>query len=299
MKKLLIALFALCLSTQAHAVSATGGTVTNYTLNGISYRAHVFTMAGTNSLMLTTGGDVECLIVGGGGGSGGIEGSYAAGAGGAGGFIRTNLNLSTTGSYAVVVGAGGSGGPAGSNPNYGSNGSNSSFTNLIALGGGGGGGAYSGVGSTGRDGGSGGGGGPSVSGGNGTTGQGANGGSGFGYGGGASGTGQSGRQSDISGTNIWYASGGSNPFNSTAPDGGGGRGDAVENANLATDGKPNTGGGGGARWGGNLNGKSGGSGIVIVRYVTGGEATVAAWYEWQPNLCFQANAAIKDGESSQ
>jgi hypothetical protein len=31
---------------------------------------------------------------------------------------------------------------------------------------------------------------------------------------------------------------------------------------------------------------------VIVRYVTGGGA-VAAWYQWQPNLCFQENAAIQ------
>jgi hypothetical protein len=44
---------------------------------------------------------------------------------------------------------------------------------------------------------------------------------------------------------------------------------------------------------------NGGSGIVIVRYVAGGAATVAAWYQWQPNLCFQENLAIKDGESAQ
>jgi len=40
------ALFAglfILLTQQAYGVGATGGTVTNYTLNGVSYAAHIFT----------------------------------------------------------------------------------------------------------------------------------------------------------------------------------------------------------------------------------------------------------------
>jgi hypothetical protein len=54
-------------------VSATGGNVTNYTLDGISYRAHIFTNSGT--FTVTAGGSVDYLVVGGGGGGGGRKGA--------------------------------------------------------------------------------------------------------------------------------------------------------------------------------------------------------------------------------
>jgi hypothetical protein len=42
---------------------ATGGTVANYTVNGVNCTAHIFTNSGT--LTVTTGGNVEVLVVGG------------------------------------------------------------------------------------------------------------------------------------------------------------------------------------------------------------------------------------------
>jgi hypothetical protein len=49
---------------RAHASSATGGTVTNYTVGGTNYQAHIF--AGSGTLMVTSGGQMEYLIVAGG-----------------------------------------------------------------------------------------------------------------------------------------------------------------------------------------------------------------------------------------
>ena len=50
---------ALCGLTaqQASATSATGGTVTNYTLGGTNWTAHIFT-SGTNTLTVTEAGTV-------------------------------------------------------------------------------------------------------------------------------------------------------------------------------------------------------------------------------------------------
>ena len=62
-------------------VSATGGNVTNYTIGGISYRAHIFTNSGT--LTVTAGGSVEYLIVGGGACAPGST-DYRVGGGGGG-----------------------------------------------------------------------------------------------------------------------------------------------------------------------------------------------------------------------
>ena len=62
-------------------VAATGGTVTDITDGGVSYRVHTFTSSG--SFVVTAGGSVQYLVIGAGGGSGG-EYSGAGGAGGAG-----------------------------------------------------------------------------------------------------------------------------------------------------------------------------------------------------------------------
>ena len=248
--------------------SGTGGTVTNYTdSNGVNWNAHIFTNSGT--FTMTTGGYVGVLVVAGGGGSAGINGTGAGGAGGAGGMITTNLYIPASGVFTVSVGAGGGGGPAGT---AGTNGANSAFSNsfnsFVAIGGGGGGPMNFGIGSAGNSGGSGGGGSSAQAGGSGVAGQGSAGGANYGYGGGASGTGQPGRVSNIVGSNVTYASGGDNAFDATIYPGGGGRGDLTVDSGLATAGLPNTGGGGGARWGTTVAGKSGGSGIVIVRYPT-------------------------------
>ncbi len=267
---------------------ATGGTVKNYTVNGVNCTAHIFTNSG--KLTVTAGGTVEVLVVGGGGGGGGGDnGSGAGGGGGAGGLRYTNLAV-TPGSYAVTVGAGGAGGVA--NGNNASAGSNSAFGALIALGGGrgdrtvatsaGGSGAggfgrgmaggsatqpgsasggygHAGGNSASNPGGGGGGGGAGSVGSSGGAADGGNGGSGF--------------ATFLSGSSMTYAGGGGGGCQSglmygTATAGGGDGGAYRANGTHATS---NTGGGGG---GGGVHGGSGGnggSGIVIVWYVTGGK----------------------------
>jgi hypothetical protein len=71
---------------------------------------------------------------------------------------------------------------------------------------------------------------------------------------------------NFTGSNVYYAGGGARPFQASRPLGGGGFGDSTAGGGQSTNGEANTGGGGGARWGSNVVGRSGGSGIVIVRY---------------------------------
>lgn len=296
MKKIL-SIFALLLGLglgNALAVSATGGTVTNYTLGGTNWTAHIFTNSGT--FTVSSGGEVEYLVVGGGGSGGGGQWS-SGGGGGAGGLLAgaTNVNSSD---YAIVVGTahsnstalgltayrGGNGGTVwntdtaetgasgggGSGPNR-----QGATTNVFGQGNRGGYGAVSGT----YDGG-GGGGGASDAGGN------SAGGSNTGGKGGA------GSSNAISGVLTGYAGGGNgggiDPVGARYGGGTGGPNTAGGNATA------NTGGGGG----GGLTGGNGGSGIVIVRYVAGGVVTVP-WRMWQENLLFQENQAIGSGESPQ
>jgi hypothetical protein len=260
------------------SAKATGGTITYDISNG--YVVHTFTSSGT--FTPTSGSlNVEYLVVAGGGGGGYQQG----GGGGAGGF-RTATGYSATGATTVTVGAGG---------NAGSNGSNSVFGSITSNGGGSGGpvaGAGGGFGKPGNSGGSGGGGGMvynsanTSSGGAGNTpstspSQGNNGGTAtngniindavyYGCGGGGAGaagadrfrgdstggSGGIGAISSISGKATYYAGGGGASNAGTGGLGGGG--------NANNPGTPNTGGGGGAENGGN---GSGGSGIVIIRYL--------------------------------
>jgi len=223
---------------------------------------------------------VEYLVVAGGGGGGG---GYYGGGGGAGGLRTGTLSVTPAQSYTVTIGAGGAG--TGSANTSGSDGSASVFSSITSAGGGGGGGS----GLTGRNGGSGGGGGgnATTSGGSASpAGQGTAGGAGIasrsgGGGGGAGavgnagdnggrkgGVGGAGLQSNITGTNTYYAGGGGggsyNQPGGTGGAGGGGTGDFL---NPGGSGTANTGGGGGgASVGGNPSG-AGGSGIVVVRYL--------------------------------
>jgi hypothetical protein len=301
MKKILIIFLLMLACQQAHADSATGGTVTNYTdAGGTNWYAHIFTNSGTftPSQNLT----VEYLVIGGGGAGGGS--AWGGGGGGAGGYrcsvggeksgrnsnAETVTNLTSGVGIDVGVGIGGTGAyNVAGNP-----GSNSWFGEIIALGGGGGGGG----GTFGSGGGASYGGAGAGPAGTGTVGQGCAGGptydSGV-YGGGggggaltngnvaANGSGGDGLASSITGTSVARSGGGKGGGN-----GGGGAGSGASNAG---------GGGNGKAYAAGLAGKTG---IVIVRYVAGGTpAAVAAWYEWQPNLCFQPNQAILDGESAQ
>jgi autotransporter-associated beta strand protein len=275
-------------------VAATGGTVVDYTQNGVTYRVHTFTSSGT--LNVTSGSTVDVLVVAG----GGAGGTYGGG-GGAGGVIKQSTTI-TTGNKTVTVGNGG----IGVTSNNGTDGGGSSF-NGLAAGGGGGGGRYDLQGRVGVNattvGGSAGGSGRGTSysaasagtpaGNNSTTfskasgavlyfasgyssGSGGGGAGAVGYDGnedrfvhtGTAAEGGIGITSDITGSSQYYGGGGGGTWQegSDRPDGGlggGGKG-ATTSDNSQSSGTANTGGGGGGGWGG--IGGNGGSGIVIVRY---------------------------------
>ena len=105
-----------------YAVTATGGTITTYTADGITYNVHTFT--GSDTFHVTAGGDVRCLVVGGGGGGGGASSTGQTGAGGGGG--ATGVSGGTGGS-----GGGGSGSTYGTGASgttgQGNNGGNSYY----------------------------------------------------------------------------------------------------------------------------------------------------------------------------
>ena len=88
-------------------IQASGGTVSEITENGVTYRVHDFSAAGSGDFTVTdTGsqGRIDYLFVGGGGGGGGCHG----GGGGGGGVVLGSM-LVETGIYPVVVGSGGAG----------------------------------------------------------------------------------------------------------------------------------------------------------------------------------------------
>ena len=214
----------------------------------------------------------------GGGGAGGYRTSAGPSGGGAAAEPALTINVGT--SYTVTVGAGGPGstypGPAG----QGFRGSNSVFHTISSFGGGGGGGDDNP--DAGQPGGSGGGGGIDGLGAAGTPNQGYAGGNGNrnpqltgGGGGGAGGIGIAGVPgnggdggpgvaSSITGTPVIRGGGGGGgSTNGTGVGGAGGGGNGSTNAVVGTEGSPNTGGGGGGSISG---GRSGCSGVVIIRY---------------------------------
>jgi prepilin-type N-terminal cleavage/methylation domain-containing protein len=241
----------------AASISATGA----YTLS-TDGRYNIYKFTGNGTITTTVPGTAEVLVVGGGGG-----GSGGGGGGGGGGYLNIQ-NYALSGTVNIIVGNGGirdNGNPGG----------DSILGIYTAKGGGrGGGGANA---NTGGIGGSGGGGGSSNSvttiGGNATSGQGNNGGGNAGYiastypgggGGGAGGSGGNAVNATTGGTgglgissNIVFR--GNNVSYSN-----GGKGGNDQNGGAIT-GLANTGdGGGGDGW----NGAAGGSGIVVVRYLT-------------------------------
>lgn len=240
---------------------ASGGTVTEFVgdgcngMAGKSYRVHTFSTVGQNTLTVSSPLSIEYLVIGGGGGSGGLGG------GGGGGFREGALFLKEA-NYTISVGTGG--------VDY-QNGQSTEALGIIAFGGGAGGGA------SGLNGASGGGSYTSpgalgntpptlpIGGYNGGTG-GSNGGIPFGGSGGGAGgaggnsvwgtpgaTGGPGRQSAISGTLLWYAGGG------------GAKGHTTTSTNQSANGP----GGGIGNFGGGANGflRTGGKGVVIIRYI--------------------------------
>jgi hypothetical protein len=265
------------------AAKATGGAI----YSDEDYYYHVFASTGvfTPSTSLTA----DVLVVAGGGGNVGRFG----GGGGAGGLVYSASQSLTATSYTCTVGAGGSGGANGTNSNV----TGGALSLTAAVGGG-----YGGnIGTVGVSGGSGGGGGgySNNTAGGATSGQGNPGGAGanllrMGGGGGgagaagtaaatnagnggngsltysswgiATGTGQ-----NVSGTYYYAGGGGGGSYQSAgegvAGSGGyGGGGAGNTGSSSGTNGTANTGGGaGGSGEGANVS--SGGSGIIVVRYL--------------------------------
>jgi len=269
--------YVICTNNQASTTSTVSAGIT---VNAIP-------QAAANS------GSVDYLVVGGGGG-GGFDGA----GGGGGGQVKTGTLSLASGSYAVTIGNGGANATSfGAQAGNGGSTTLSFPTPIVSIGGGGGGSK----GANGATGGNGGGGGHSnyagaagaaggFAGGN-ANGDGGGGGGGAGT---AGATGSAGRNggdgvlSSISGSATYYGGGGGGgTYGSSGTAlgglGGGGRG-GVGFSPLAVVGTPNTGGGGGGAGEAQSNpGRSGGSGVVIVRYLgspsgTGGTITQSGGY---------------------
>lgn len=259
--------------TPVIAPFATGGNVTN---DG-TYWIHTFLASGTFTPLKTLSCDY--LVVAGGGATPSASNSGGGGAGagglrstvtatGGGGSLETALSL-TAANYTVTVGAGGA---------INSNGSNSVFSTITSTGGGKG----SAGATAAATGGSGGGGSDTTqTQGSGTANQGYAGGIGNGNGGGGGGgagavgtviatdNAGAGIQVAITGSSLWYAAGGQGGGNNAAAakNGIGGIAEYPLNSGTNTAGTANTGSGAGGAWNsGSYTGKTGGSGIVIVRY---------------------------------
>lgn len=241
---------------------------------------------------------ISIMVIAGGGAGGNVSGAAGGGGGGSGGYYYNASYSLGIGSYTVTVGTGGVTGGSGA---QGGNGNNSIFNDITMTGGGGGGGSAI---RTGKNGSSGGGGAGwptgTSSGGTGIVGQGNNGGGGAnsdsregGGGGGQSsaggsgggdygGDGGTGATNSISGVSTTYAGGGGGSTTAQVRCGdnayGGGTASATTTGSPGVNGK-GAGGGGGVNAGG-----SGGSGIVIISYVTstitatGGTITTSGIY---------------------
>ena len=148
-------------SPKPKPIIATGGTITEYTEDGVKYRVHTFTGVGKTPFNVTSvgnmGGTVDYLIVGGGGGGGlSVDGTRSGGGGGAGGLLQGEYSVAVQ-NYTVTVGAGGDGslGNGGLGGEVGSmrSGQPSSAFGQTASGGGGGGNGGAGTGANGGSGG--------------------------------------------------------------------------------------------------------------------------------------------------
>ena len=257
-----------------------------------SSKVHTFLLADTGtSFTPSASGTVEYLVIGGGGGGG----AYIGGGGGAGGYRTATGFPVTAQAYTITVGAQGNGGVTTST--QGTNGGLSTFSSITSTGGGAGGYWTGAAWTVGNAGGSGGGGGkPNLAGGAGTGGQGSNGGSGGGDGGTSAGgggggssavgvngvandmgNGGAGTDSSITGVAVTRAGGGAGGGhnfvgNGVGGTGGGGTGKSTTDAVVGVAGTTNTGSGGGGG-GVGYNGGAGGSGIVIIKYSSGVNAT--------------------------
>jgi len=281
-------------STSATIVGLTQGSSYTFKVKATNANGTSADSTATNSVTVPTFFNTEYLVIAGGGGGGGDNNGYVCGAGGAGGYLTSTLATKLSTNYTVTVGAGGAGGPA---ANKGGIGSDSVFSSVTSKGGGGGGRSN---GQAGDAGGSGGGSGGyfNTAGGLGTVGQGNNGGrdgngtNGGGGGGGAGavggnapatqnygGNGGNGLASSITGSSVTRAGGGGASGNNSPTGGTGGGGNGSTTSVAPQSGTTNLGGGGGGGWSYQNSGEggAGGSGIVILRYLTAdGTITIGA-----------------------
>lgn len=267
------------LSTIGTYAATSGGTITTVGAN----RVHSFTTTGTTSITFLVPVTAQVLVVAGGGGGGGTGTTNQTGGGGGAGEFYTSASYSiAAGTYTVTVGAGGSGGvgsTTGASGGTPTNGGDSIFGTINCNGGGRGG--SSGVVDNGSSGGSGGGASRAATGGASVktaAGLGNAGGSSAGVNGatagGGGGGGAAGAGADAAGGNATRAAGGAGTTNSirtgsavTYAEGGAGgsRGGVADGSNGTT----NRGdGGGGGDGNAATNGGAGGSGIVVISYVS-------------------------------
>lgn len=278
-------------------ITATGGTITT---SG-SYTIHTFNSTATWTVTAISNGaingTVDVLVVGGGGGGGGNANTgFGAGGGGAGGVVvASGLIVGNGQVWTATVGAAGAAGASGGNT-VGGTGGNSTFMNITGFGGGGGGVNASTAATSGGSGG-----GSAFGGAVGATTQTNNGGgtgSGFagglgaaggagaragGGGGGAGAVGAAGTSSaagnggvgisnSYSGSAVFYGGGGgggTDAAGDTPGTGGNGGGGNGSNTGAGNAGTANTGGGGGGSFNNaSLAGGAGGTGVIIVRYLT-------------------------------
>jgi hypothetical protein len=275
---------------KTYTIAIGSGLVGTTSLVGTNKVTRLTSGTGNVSFAFARSLSVQYLVVAGGGGAGEDD----AGGGGAGG-VRSTVDQTGGGgsleqpilvdpdvNYTVTIGAGGAGATV--NTAKGVNGTNSTFFSITSIGGGGGGGRGT-VQSTdaagiGGSGGGGAGRGTFLTGGTGTAGQGFGGATStiVGYGGGGGGAGGAGGIGAIgqSGVGITTSITGAPVSLGGGGGGGGGPAGAVytnsfgggagrQTGSTHTAGTANTGGGGGAT-GDPVDGKAGGSGVVILRY---------------------------------
>ena len=256
-------------------VVAVGGDVALVTIDDVDYMLHTFEDGNTDDLVVLQGGDIDYLVVGG-GGAGGNAPSSNRGSGGSGGEVKTGSATLGAGTFPVVVGAGGLLMPEGSRAE---DGEVSTFNGVTA---GAGRGGYPSQGLTNTN----------------TW--------GYGKGGGGwvstAGSGGAGIYSTITGTNTRYGGGGGGCGETQAGNGGsggGGKGSlgATDTAIAGEDGKG--GGGGGGKVGFS---KPGGAGIVIVRYrltppsEVPGDGADEIWDEEDDGLYFRYHKFTSSGD---
>jgi len=143
---------AAAVATSLGTVVADGGTQSNITVYGTNYRVHTF--ATSANLVVTTGGNVDLLVVGAGGSARGWTSSShgSSGGGGGGGVLLYGayeqsraggppIYLDSANTYTIIIGAGGPGTPNTriTAPQLGTDGGNTTFAggtlNLTAYGG--------------------------------------------------------------------------------------------------------------------------------------------------------------------